>query len=650
MKTQLLEAIGASELRHPAEVNAALGANDRIKYYLTLLQMAASRAENPNQPIATLRRERLACGIDDPVLDDLVAASRREDGHYRLPGWVHIRERITQDLRVMATPVLSKRDCPGPRGTFSDRLESLLDRLPTGKDDLIDANVISAMTCAGRGAEDSIHQIVMDLHKVLNAIQNELAQEHLDGAAVYHIDDADRPLIAAFMLGVNRTAPLKFNHPGLGTTVTRSGSKLVMQNDIGTTDAHVIVIHIEGLVVALTYTDVHLERVEFLREMVKPFAVSWERDQTRQTENLASGDAFLLALGRFEAKDRDSLLTYLDFLGSRLVFLIDWNRARKQLRGFLRKAQRFQLLAWAAKEDIGHRGFLEVGGPRLIHEAVEETAGSAMHFGDRLCDVLGNEAALDFVCFVFRSATQALRAHQSSGLLRDRIRAELQIHFSSEGKRLLELAGEHAGIIFDIATLVRDGIRGTGARIDPDGYAKLAKRARGYEHEADQLVMTSREAVRRRPEYTALFRIVESADDAADELEEVAFLLELLMNSHPDGSALSALGTLADLLVDATQEWIKAVSHAIHVDPGRGAGAHEDTSDFLTAVDGVLELEHRADDAERALTHAAIQQADDFRQLHLYTAMAHSLEAAADALKWASLTTRDYVLGKVLGA
>ena len=392
------------------------------------------------------------------------------------------------------------------------------------------------------------------------------------------------------------------------------------------------------------------QRVEFLREMLKPFAVNWERDQTRQTQNLASGDAFLLALGRFEAKDRDELVTYLDFLGSRLVFLIDWNRARKQLRGFVNKTQRFQLLAWAAKEDIGHRAFLEAGGPRLINEAIEETAGSAMHFGDRLCDVLGDEAALEFVCFVFRSATQALRDHQSSGLLRDRIRAELQIHFSSEGKRLLELAGEHAGIVFDIASLVRDGIRSTGAHIDPSGFAKLAKRARGYEHEADQLVMTSREAVRRRPEYAALFRIVESADDAADELEEVAFLLELLMNSHPDGSARNALGTLADLLVDATQEWIKAISHAIHVDPGRGAGAHEDASDFLTAVDGVLELEHRADDAERALTHAAVQQADDFRQLHLYTAMAHSLEAAADALKWASLTTRDYVLGKVLGA
>ena len=284
MKAQVLDAIGETELRRSAEVNGALAANDRIKYYLTILQMAASKADHPDQPVATLRRERLACGIDDPLLDDVAAGTCRENGHYRLPGWVHIRGNISQDLRLMATPVLPEHDGPGPRGTFSERLETLLNRLPSGEDDLIDAGVIAAMTQTGHGAEDSIHQIVMDLHKVLNAMQAELAEEHLDGAAVYHIDNADRPLIAAFMAGVNRTAPLKFSHSGLATTATRSGNKLVIQNDIGTTDAHVIVIHIENLSVELTYTDVHPERVEFLREMLKPVRgeLGERRDQTNR--------------------------------------------------------------------------------------------------------------------------------------------------------------------------------------------------------------------------------------------------------------------------------------------------------------------------------------------------------------------------------
>ena len=82
---------------------------------------------------------------------------------------------------------------------------------------------------------------------------------------------------------------------------------------------------------------------------------------------------------------------------------------------------------------------------------------------------------------------------------------------------------------------------------------------------------------------------------------------------------------------------------------GAGAGAREDVDDFLIAIDGVLELEHRADDAQHALIHASVQGAHNFRQLHLYSEMGRGLEAAADALKWAALITRDHLLGGPLG-
>ncbi len=88
------------------------------------------------------------------------------------------------------------------------------------------------------------------------------------------------------------------------------------------------------------------------------------------------------------------------------MFLIDWNRARKQLRAFLRGPDRLALLRWAAEAEVGHRGFLELGGARLVNQAIEATAGSAMHFGDRLCDVLGDAETLEFLRFVFRTATE----------------------------------------------------------------------------------------------------------------------------------------------------------------------------------------------------------------------------------------------------
>lgn len=644
MKAQILAAIGETGLERSTQLNAALAANDRLKYYLSLLQMAVGHADRPEQAAPILREERLACGINDSGLDDLAGASRRENGYYHVPGCAKILQQVGEDVRIMATPVLADAQIQG-------RLDRLLAALPACSEDRISPHAVSAITRA-LGKADTVHQFVMDLHKALNAIQAKMAEERLDGAAVYAIEDRDRPLIAAFMAGVNRTAPLKFSHPGLGTTATRAQNKLVIQNDLGTTDAHVIVIHVDRLTVELTYSDVHPERIRFLQDMLQSYAVVWGGERTSQAPALAEGAVYYLATGRWEAADDAQLLEYLTFLGSRLVFLIDWNRARKQLRTFLNGAERTAVLGWATEVEIGHRGFLELGGARLINQAIEAAGGSAMHFGDRLCDVLGDGAAQNFVQFVFRAATEGLRDHQSPGLIQDRVRAELQTHFRGEGLRLLALAGDHAGMIFEIATLVREGIRAIGAGSNGDSYKRLGQRARQFEHEADQLVAATREAVRRRVEYTPIFRVVEAADDAADELEEAAFLLELLAESKAQGETLHALEALAGSLVAGTQEWVKALSHAAHGYTPGGAGfiADGDADDFLIAVDKLSELEHAADDAERALIHSAVQRARNFRQLHMYAEMGRSLESAADALKWAGLMTRDYLFGTELKA
>ncbi len=643
MKSEILAVIGETGLERPAQLNAALAANDRLKYCFSLLQMAMAHADHPDQPTATLRQERMACGIDDSGLDDVITAARRVNGSYHVPACGKLIERIRQDLQTMAVPLASEP-------AWMDRLQRLRSTLAGCPGDEIAASNVNAITRAGRARGDTVHQFVMDLHKELNAIEASFAEERLEGAAVYGIDDSDRPLIAAFMVGLNRTAPLKFNHRGLATTATRCGKTLVIQNDIGTTDAHVIVIHVEGMAVSLTYSDVHPERVQFLRDMLRAYAVSWGEDRPSQSPEVGAGETFYLASGRFEAKDAAELKAYLELLGSRLVFLIDWNRARKQLRAFLRGEQRIALLAWAAEAEIGHRGFLESGGARLINQAIEATGGSTMHFGDRLCDVLGEEAAQSFVRFVFRAATEGLREHQSLSLTQSRVQAELQTHFANEGVRILQLAGDHAGLIFEIATVVRDGVRAIACVSVDGGYQRLAKKAARFEHEADELVTVAREAVRRRPEYNSLFRVVEAADDAADELEQAAFLLELFAESKPQGPALQALESLAELLLQGSEEWIKALSHASHgYTPGGAASIGEgDADDFLISVEKLSEIEHGADDAERALIHSAVQRARNFRQLHMYTEMGRSLESASDALKWAGLITRDYLLGTVL--
>src|SRR5271165_7359516 len=291
MKTEVLAAIGEDGLRRPAAVNAALAANDRVKFALTLLQAALAHADHPEQPADNLRRECIGCGIDDLELDGMVAATRRQGARYQVPGAARLLARIAADMRVMAAPVLAAGRHPG-QADVAARLDALLAAMPAAADDLLDAGAVAAMTRARHVGADSLHQLVMDLHKELNALQVALAQETLDGAAVYGLAETDRPRVAAFMAGLNRTAPLKGDHPGLGTTATRSGGKLVIQNDIGTTDAHVIVVHVEGLVVSVTYTDVHPERLAFFQNLLERYQPAWE---TARSGTLAAGAAFHLA-------------------------------------------------------------------------------------------------------------------------------------------------------------------------------------------------------------------------------------------------------------------------------------------------------------------------------------------------------------------
>lgn len=628
MKTQILAALGEDGLQKASALNAGLAANDRVKYAFSLLQMALEHAQHPEQPVASLKRERLAAGIDDADLDDAVSGARGVGKECRIPGAARIMTRIADDMRLMAAPVLAAHEAG-----FGERLKALLAACPRAKDDLVDPEAIMAMTSAGHGA-DSLHRLVMDLHKRLNALQTTMAQETLDGASVYGLDDADRPLVAAFMSGLNRTARLKFNHPGLATTATRAGGRLVIQNDIGTTDAHVIVVHVQDRLVSVTYTDVHAERLAFFQSTLGPRGFTWEAGRTAV---LAAGTPFYLATGQVQAADDAACQANLEFLGSRLVFLIDWNRARKQLRGFQRGADRLALLAWAAEAEIGHRGFLEQGGAVLINRAIEATAGSAMRFGDRLCDVLGDTETTTFLQFAFRAATEGMLASQSQALIQDRVRVALAGQFSNEERQLLGRAAEHAGLVFELATLVRDGVQDDAAH-----RTKRARRAKRFEHDADQIVADTRDAVRRRPDYQVFLPLLEASDEAADALEDAAFLLELEPLS---GKALNSLQDLADVLATMSQEWVKAVGHAGQI--GRVEGVAE-TEDFLAAIARIAALEHEADDAQRSLAARAIQHAEDFRQLHLFGAVGDKLEAAADAMKHASVILREQVLDHVI--
>src|SRR5258708_19985504 len=75
-KVGIVESFGEAGLFLPELISRGLGARDRLKYYVSLLQAAHIYAQAPHHPAPTLRSEREASGISDEVLDQIVPPTR----------------------------------------------------------------------------------------------------------------------------------------------------------------------------------------------------------------------------------------------------------------------------------------------------------------------------------------------------------------------------------------------------------------------------------------------------------------------------------------------------------------------------------------------------------------------------------------------
>jgi hypothetical protein len=376
----------------------------------------------------------------------------------------------------------------------------------------------------------------------------------------YGLANDDRELVAAFMQGVRRTAPLKFDHPGLGTTAARSGGVVVIQNDIGTTDAHVVVIRVDNLTVTTLYSDVHLQRLNFFAALFSRWEVRWDDILSRRDGAMDDG-LYHLAVARHDAGDRAGLLDFLSFLGSRLVFLIDWNKARKRLRSLLGKADAADLLKWAADEDIGHMGFLKCGGDELIYRGLALAAKGDYRPGLFLHDVLPRNLARQFMQFVFRAASLGLREGKQILLIEDEVVVELSRFFRGAEERLLDMAAEHAALAWEVAAGLRDCLLRARLSDWQHHFGHNAERAKAWESQADELVQAARLAMHRSEPAAFIAQLIEAADEVVDCLEDAAFLLTTLP-VESNGELCQQLETLARLVLAAAQEYVKVVATA----------------------------------------------------------------------------------------
>jgi len=638
MKSEIIEQLGQVDLLLPSLIAEGLAANDRVKLRLSILQAAAHRARDPKNARFDLARECRDAGLDPVALEALVNQATLVRGdRISAPGLANLGVGIWHDMEAMLRAVKAGDGTAAEAAVT--RLAAIRASAPfDSSDDVALEQIIRLTGLSDRNGDDSLHGLIMDLHKALNRLAATHAEEVLAGAHVHALLPQDRPAVEAFMRGIDATKKLKFGHPGLATMAARANGRLSIQNDIGETDAHVVVIAVETGTVTVTYTDVHLARAKFFIGLFRDFAVEWSGLERKSATGLGDDGAFYLVSGRFQFDDDARRNDFLESLGASLVFLIDWNKARKILKEWVSKTDAVHVLSWAALHRVGHRAFLELGGGELVASAVHHATPTRIGFGERLDRALGRDAAVDFLKTVMRVSAEALLQGSSVRLARDRIEAALVAHLQRVDRALLTIIIRQAGLAREIASGISRFTSDRQARRSCDT-AALAERARRIEEKADRIAIEARSEVARFGADRGIERLVNQVEDAIDELEQAAFVASLA----PPEIAPELLEPLADLsaaTVLGTEAAAAGVAAAAEVPDGHRI----DTEDALAAVGRLIDVEHRADAAERAVTARILTGEIDLKTALSVLELARALERSTDRLAAFGHLLREHVL------
>ena len=524
-----------------------------------------------------------------------------------------------------------------------NRLSALRARFSAEYDE-IEVARITELSALPDGA-DSLHRLLMDLHKALNRLSATCAEEDVAGAHAHGLLPEDRSIIKVFMRGVDRTRDLKFGHPGLDTTVARSGSRLVIQNDIGENDAHVVIVTVEAMTVAVTYTDIHRARARFFIALFDRFAVKWSGLDRERTKGIGDGDAFYLVTGHYEADADKSREAFLEAIGMSLVFLIDWNKARRSLRSLVDRQSATRLLDWAARHRVGHRAYLEYGGSDVVAAAIRHAAPTRIGFGEQLTAVLGHDIALDFLKAVLRIATEGMQHGRSSRLVRDMIETELVRHLDRTDRAMLTIVTRQLGLAHDIAVKiaseVADWAMEPAIRGGVSEESTLALRARRIEEKADQIAVDARVVAQRTNAGAIIAQLIDTAEQTVDELEQAAFVASLVP-AVIGQNFLAPLAELADAAVHGTEAAASGIDAATEVSEGRRA----DVDDAFEATRRLIDIEHAADDAERRITGLVLSKGEANGGVCILE-LARTIERATDRLARVGHLIREHMMAEL---
>ena len=637
MKTQIISELGQTDILLPALLAEGLAANNRIKVRMSALQAAVHRAQEPGRAPVELNAESRAAGISPAALSTLIAGAHLVgDGRIAAPNLTRLMKEIGDDIAAMLDAVRAGE--PAGSEPLAARLAAIRSAGLLEAASEIEIARVARLTGVSQGGADSLHRLVMDLHKALNRLAAMCSEEVVSGAHAFGLQPEDRVAVKTFMKGLNATRGLKFNHPGLDTTATRSNGRLLIQNDIGETDAHVVVIAVSGNSVSVTYTDIHRPRAKFFMALFNDFEVEWSGLNRHSAAALGEDEAFYLVTGELQsgsAGDRDAFLTAL---GAALVFLIDWNKARKLLRNWVAKEDAARILAWGARQRIGHRALLELGGNDLIGAAVRNAAPSRIGFGERLDQALGRNAAVDFIQSAMRISTEALSGGRSVRLVRDQIEADLIRHLERVDSTLLGGVLRQVGLAHDIIGTIAGHLAAMRVDQTVDG-GRLAARAGLIERKADRVAAEARKEAIRLDAGSIIEQLIDRVEDTIDELEQAAFVASLAP-AGMDARLLSTLAELCSVAIIATEAAASGLAAAIDVPNG----LRTDTEDALNAIIRIIDAEHAADRCEREIIRLVFTGGFDIATSLSAIELARAIERATDRLAGVAHLLRRHIM------
>jgi hypothetical protein len=169
MKSEIVAQLGRSDLLLPSLIAKGLAANDRVKVRLSILQAAARHAREGEAIAFEFAEECRAAGIEPAPMQTLVEqAVSRGEGRLSAPGLSALGAAVWRDVAIMTEAVMAADTSLGEGATV--RLAALQTGAPFGFDDDIALAHISWLTTVTAQSGDSLHRLIMDLHKLLNGL------------------------------------------------------------------------------------------------------------------------------------------------------------------------------------------------------------------------------------------------------------------------------------------------------------------------------------------------------------------------------------------------------------------------------------------------------------------------------------------------